>query len=245
MILENLIWNWLANCRAARFAKSFFGQRAAPHLEFEKSLMLLPFVRRVALCLCWSFFLAFPAIVFGQTNYYATNGTEYAIIGLLPGDQVFPDASITPSGGFVVWQDNITDGSGFGISARRLDSTLSGTLSTFRVNVIGTNDQQNPRVALLKNNGAVFVWQGGLIGFQRVYARFLTSSNTWLTTNGIAASTYPNQNNFQTNPAVAVLNNSNVVVVWSSFDQAGSNSLQDVYAQIYTPTGQKVGTNFL
>ncbi len=52
-------------------------------------------------------------------------------------------------------------------------------------------------------------------------------------------------NNFQINPAVAVLNNSNVVVVWGSFDQAGSNSLQDVYGQILSPTGQTIGSEFL
>jgi hypothetical protein len=52
-------------------------------------------------------------------------------------------------------------------------------------------------------------------------------------------------NNFQVNPAVAVLNNSNVVVVWGSFDEAGSNSLQDVYGQIFSQAGQKIGGEFL
>ena len=129
------------------------------------------------------------------------------------------------------------------MSAQRLDGTLSGSGSTFRVNVQGTNDQENPRVALLKNGGAVFVWQGGQEGFQHIYARFLTPTNTFLTTTDVVVSTFTN--NFQINPAVAVLNNSNVVVVWASFDQAGSNSLQDVYGQILSPTGQKIGTNFL
>ena len=136
-------------------------------------MSLLSFTRQTAVCFCWGLVLTLPAAVFGQTNYYATNGTEYAIIGSLPGDQVWPDVAATPAGGFVVWQDNITDGSGWGVSARRLDSTLSGTLSTFRVNVQGTNDQENPRVAMLKNGGAVFVWQGGLKGYQHIYARFL------------------------------------------------------------------------
>jgi hypothetical protein len=225
----------------SQFVRNFFGQIARARLGFEKSFML--FARRVIFCFCWSIFLAVPAAVFGQTNYYAPNGTEYRIIGALPGDQVFPDASVTPSGGFVVWQDNITDGSGFGISARRLDSTLSGTLSTFRVNVQGTNEQQNPRVALLKNGGAAFVWQSGKLGFQHINARFMNSSNTFLTSTDLVVST-PTKN-FQINPAVTVLNNSNVVVVWGSFDQVNSNSLQDVYCQIYSQTGQKIGTNFL
>ncbi|MGD0206843.1 MAG: hypothetical protein ABSC89_04470 [Verrucomicrobiota bacterium] len=250
--------------------------------------------RRAAICLCWGLALAAPVAVFGQA-YYRTNGTEYAIVGSLPGDQVLPDVAVTPSGGFVVWQDNITDGSGWGVSARRLDSTLSGTLSTFRVNVQGTNDQENPRVALLKNGGAVFVWQGGQKGFQQIYARFLSPTNTWLTTsdvpisaqfvtnvlvlNGyatnrtltvktnwnpshtkitgyttnttttvtktVATNTTVNTVNFQINPAVATLANGNVVIVWGSFDQAGPNSLQDVYGQILSPAGVKIGAEFL
>ena len=40
------------------------------------------------------------------------------MVGSLPGDQVLPDVAITPAGGFVVWQDNVTDGSGWGVSAR-------------------------------------------------------------------------------------------------------------------------------
>ena len=207
-----------------------------------KTFMLL-FAHRAVFCFCWGLFLAVPAAVFGQTNYYSKNGTEYAVVGSMPGDQVFPDAAVTPAGGFVVWQDNATDGSGWGVSARRLDSTLSGTLGAFRVNVQGTNSQENPRVALLKNGGAVFVWQSGQESHQHIFARFLTPANTFLSTTDVLVSTFTN--NFQINPVVATLNDSNVVLVWASFDQASSNSLQDVYGQILSPTGTKVGTNFL
>ncbi len=200
-------------------------------------------VRRVVRSLCWGLCLALPAAVTAQTNYYGRNGTEYAIVGSLPGDQVWPDVALTPNGGFVVWQDNVTDGSGWGISAEALNSTLSGSLSTFRVNVQGTNDQENPRVAILKNGGTAFVWQGGKSGFQHIYGRFLNASNTFLTTTDLVVSTFTN--NFQVNPALAALNNSNVVVVWSSFDQVRSNSLLDVYGQLLSPTGQRIGTNFL
>ena len=227
-----------------RFYELIFGQITQARLESYKPIMsLLSSAGRIHLHFCLGLCLMIPAAVFGQTNYYATNGIEYSVVGSLLGDQVFPDAAVSPNGGFVVWQDNITDGSGSGISARRVDSTLSGTLGTFRVNAKGTNDQENPHVALLKNGGAVFVWQGGAPSYQHIYARFLTSSNTWLTTNDVSVSAFIN--NFQINPAVAVLNNSNVVVVWASMNQTGSNSLQDVYGQILSPTGQKVGGEFL
>ena len=231
--------------RRPRFGGNFFGQNAAMRLLSLVSPMSLSFARKAAVCFCQGLFLVMPAAVFAQTNYYTTNGTEYAIVGSLPGDQVWPDVAVGSGTnyGFEVWQDNATDGSGWGISTRRLDGTLSGALSPFRVNVQGTNDQQNPRVAVLKNGGAVFVWQGGVDGFQHIYARFLSPTNTWRTTTDEVVSAPTN--NFQINPAVAVLNNGNVAVVWASYDQASPTSMQDVYGQMFSPTGQAIGTNFL
>ena len=271
--------------------KIFFGQSVHAQLESARPFMFLSFARRAAIYLCLGLFLGLPAAVFGQANYYSRNGTEYSAIGALPGDQVFPDVAVTTTGGFMVWQDNITDGDGEGISARRLDGTLSGSLSTFRVNVQGTNNQENARVALLKDGGAVFVWQGGTPGQEQIYARFLSAGNTWLTATdvlvnarsassvvygyvtNITTTITTNWNarhdrinsyttnttstvttttnvingalNFHSSPAVATLNNGNVVVVWGSFDQVGATSLQDVYGQLFSPAGQKIGGEFL
>ena len=245
LFLEKIADNSCRNLSYVNFFKRIFGQNNLVGLEYAESFMSLslPFGRKAAVWFCWSLLFALPSAVFAQTNYFGTNGTQYAIVGQLPGDQVWPDISARTNGGFVVWQDNATDGSGWGVSARKLDSTLSGTLSTFRVNATGTNDQQNARVAMLKNGGAVFTWQGGAEGFQHIYARFMTPALTFLTTTDILVSVPAN--NFQVNPAVAVLNNSNVVVVWSSFNEAGQNSLQDVYGQLFTQDGQKIGNEFL
>ncbi|HSY18252.1 MAG TPA: hypothetical protein VK815_07965 [Candidatus Acidoferrales bacterium] len=194
-------------------------------------------------CLGAAFLSLLTVRVSAQTNYYNPNGTEYSVAGSQLGDQMYPAVALSATGGFLVWQDNITDGDGWGISARRLNSTLSGTLSTFRVNQAGAGDQEHPCVAMLKNGGAVFAWQGGLAGSQHIYSCFVTASNLFVTTNDVLVNTYTN--NFQVNPAVATLANSNVVVVWGSFDQVSSNSYQDVYGQILSPTGQKIGGEFL
>jgi hypothetical protein len=182
--------------------------------------------------------------VYGQTNstnYYAPQAGEYAPAGNLPGDQAMPCLSMSLSGGFLVWQDNITDGSGLGISAVRLDNTFSPTGGNFRVNVQGTNDQENPRVALLQNGGAAFVWQSGPLSFQHIMARFLSSSNLWVNSNDIQVNT---ATNYQINPALAVLTNGNVVVVWGSFGQDNPDGFQGVYGQILSPVGQKIGGEF-
>src|ERR1017187_7148740 len=117
------------------------------------------FARSALVCGCLA--AAAPAVVFGQTNSYLTNGIEYTIAGSLPGDQTHPSLGIKTTGGYIVWEDNLTDGDGLGISARRLDGSLSGSLSSFRVNANGAGDQERPQVALLNNGGAVFAWQGG------------------------------------------------------------------------------------
>ncbi|MGD0259142.1 MAG: fibronectin type III domain-containing protein [Verrucomicrobiota bacterium] len=200
------------------------------------------FARNALVCGCLA--VAAPAVVFGQTNNYLTNGVEYAIAGSLPGDQTRPYLAINSAGGYLVWEDNLTDGDGLGISARQLDSTLSGTFSSFRVNFIGAGDQELPQVALLNSGGAVFVWQGGQRSYQHIYARFLSASGTWVTpASDVLVNTFTN--NFQVNPAVAVLANGNVVVVWGSFNEVSASSLQDVYGQVLSPTGQKVGGEFL
>jgi hypothetical protein len=305
MNLEHWINNWFANQRAmrlffprrARLGEVFFGQTARLRLVFKEPFMsLLLFARRAAICFCWGLAVGIPAAVFAQADYYTTNGAEYAIVGSLPGDQVFPDAAVTPNGGFVVWQDNTVDGSGWGISATRLDPALNADLtwSDKKVNFQVTNDQENPRVALLKNGGAVFVWQGGPSAAQQIYARFLAPTNAgyvWLTTNDMILNTpsatkvsytysyttnttstvkkttvrgkttyitnitakvtttgvtnLPGSGTFRANPAVAALAGSNVVVVWASFNQAGPGSMLDVYGQVLTPAGQKVGGEFL
>ena len=239
--------SWYPNVAGAKKSAAmtgFFRQIRRGGLSFTRRMILSSVrARTVAVCVGWALVGLAASNSPAQTNYYSANGAEYAIVGQLPGDQVYPDAAITPTNGFVVWQDNATDGDGWGVSAQRLDGTQTGAYSPFRVNVIGTGDQQNPRVAMLQRGGAAFVWQGGKQGQQQIYARFLSATNTFLGTNDILVNTVTN--NFSGRPALAVLTNGNVAVVWSSFDRVATNSLLDVYGQILSTNGAKVGTNFL
>jgi hypothetical protein len=172
---------------------------------------------------------------------YSTNGGEYAISGNLPGDQVHPQVALGANGGYLVWEDNTIDGDGLGISAIQLGRSLSGSLSPFRVNSIGAADQEKPQVSLLQEGGAVFVWQGGPLGHQHIFARFLSANNTWLNSD-VQVNSF-NQS-FQANPGVATLANGNVVVVWSSYNQQSSNSMHDIYGQLFSPAGDKIGSEF-
>lgn len=182
--------------------------------------------------------ITLPNFAFSQSSYVPQAG-EYAPIGNFTGDQVAPNVSLKVGGGFMVWQENVVDGDGLGISAARLDSSFNSPFGTIRVNQQGAFDQEKPKVALLNNGGAVFVWQGGKLGFQHIQARFLSSANTWVT-GDIMVNASTNYN--QTDASVAVLTNGNVVVVWTSYDQDGS--MQGVYGQQFNSTGSKIGTEF-
>ena len=176
-------------------------------------------------------------LVFGQT-VFAPQGGEYGITAPLVGDQVAAAASVNASGGYILWHDNITDTNGHGVSAIRLDANYSATFSSFRVNEQQNGDQNFPAVSMLNGGGAAFVWQGGKQGFQKIYARFISAANTWLTGEVMVNSF---TNNFQSGPVAATLTNGNVVVVWDSYNQVSASSYRDVYSIRFTPAGAKIG----
>ena len=181
---------------------------------------------------------ALPMAVFGVVPYQP-NGSQYAIIGSLPGDQTKPQVALGRSGGYLVWQDNVTDASGFGISARRLDANVSGDRNVFRVNESAEGDQENPQVVLLADGGAAFVWQGGAPGAQDIFVRFMSPDNTFQTGEVVVNS---HTAGLQCDPVLSALADGSLVVAWSSHDQDGS--MQGVYAQRLTAAGQRIGTEF-
>src|SRR5579859_7035677 len=76
-----------------KFVAGSCGQNNSRRLKSAESHMPFPSARRAATCFCWGLFLAIPFASFSQ-NTYTPNGTEYSIIGSLPGDQVYPDIGL-------------------------------------------------------------------------------------------------------------------------------------------------------
>lgn len=176
----------------------------------------------------------------GAQNAFSPGGNEYPIVGNLLGEQTWPQAAVNTNGGVLVWQDNNADGNGLGIRASRLNPGLMAVGGIFRVNSIAAGDQEKPRVALLQNGGAVIVWQGGTVGFQKIFARFLNPTGTNFVANDVMVNTYTNS--FQIDPAVATLADGSVIVVWASDGQDGS--YQGIFGQRFTAAGGKLGPEF-
>jgi hypothetical protein len=188
--------------------------------------------------------LAFPALLWSQTN--GLQPGEFTVSGALRGDQIFPSIAFGASGGFAVWHDNVTDPSGLGISARRLNAALVPGGEVIHVNQTMGNDQSRPKVAMLNDGGAVIVYQSGKPGAQNVLARFLTSAggfagdevlvnnaafntiNRYTTNWTLIRNNRPrtqkyrirelinSRHEFNANPNVITLNDGSVVVAYSS-----------------------------
>jgi len=241
---------------------------------------------------------AFPWVVRGQA--LSQDGGEFAIGRSLRGDQMNPALSLSATGGYLAWQDNVIDRDGQGVGAQRLGADFAPVMSGRRVNQITAGNQRLPQVARLTDGGQVFVWEAGRADFPGVYARFMGPLGAFLTPDiKVNRSSYSATNQITTNwiawrngvltnrqftftqaitefreaardPAVTCLQDGNVVVaytcyrkVWSSSSDlvniaklyAGQevmhsklqptsgylDSMQDVLIRRVAPTGKRLG----
>jgi len=190
-------------------------------------------------------FLAGSAALWGQ-NPVVPQGGEFSILGSLPGDQVWPSISLTPSAGIITWQDNGLEKMGSQVGGSLLNNG-SGPSKIFRANNTKTGDKLNPKVALLANNNVLSVWQSSVAGTPDIYARLARNTGD---TNSYGTNFYTidlrlnsHLADQQVNPVVAALPDGSAVVAWQSFGQDGS--LWGVYARRLLPTGKTPAKEFL
>lgn len=169
---------------------------------------------------------------------FVPEGAQYQAAGSVVGDQVSPVIAFRPSGGWLAWQDNSTDGVGFGISARRLTSQLTG-LSSFRVNETTVGDQENVQVVLLPDGGAFLVWQSGTPGAQSVMGRILKPDGKFAAGEFLISGGNTVNNR---EPSIAINKDGTVLVVWAS--DAGDGNMLGVQGQLYTTAGVPSGGSF-
>jgi len=167
---------------------------------------------------------------------FLKSGTEFPVAGSLGGDQVRPAVAFEGGRGYVVWQDNATDGDGLGISARRLGASMSGEFGTIRINQNAVGDQENPKVALASGDGAMVVWQGGAFGQQQIFARVIGRSGTFAS-GDLAISPASHGNCRQ--PSIVRLNDGSFVIAWTAFGPDGE--MDGVFLQRISSKGDKIG----
>lgn len=183
-----------------------------------------------------------PAFAIAQPTPTAL-GAEFPIVGSITGDQMFPQLAANATGGYLVWQDNSVTDLGLRIRAARMNTALSPVDGPIIVSSAAKSktagNQEKPQVALLSDGGAAIVWQGGKPGKQQIFARFVSAEGL-LVKKDIRISR--NTKNNQSDPAVTVLNDGSILIVWSSSRQDGD--MDGIFGQRLSATGSKVGNEF-
>lgn len=169
----------------------------------------------------------------------APAGGEYRFLPALAGDQMLPQISFNEKGGYLVTQDNSIDGNGLGIRARKYYPDLAGSRWTFQVNSESLGEQQNARVAMLANGGAVFAWQGSTAQGNRIFVRAIDENSIFTGPEALASSSAVGH---QSDPALAVLADQTAVVVWTEWNRDGN--MQGVFAQRLSSAGARLGETF-
>jgi len=148
-----------------------------------------------------------------QVNTYATTA------------QSQPSLGVAPSGDFVVaWTSFGQDGSGYGIFARRFDSSgVALDTTEFQVNTYTTNTQYRPSVGVAPSGDFVVTWASGFqdgsdIG---IFTRRFSSAGVPLDTTEFQVNKYTTD--YQSRPSVGVAPSGDFVVAWTSDGQDGSD----------------------
>ncbi len=159
-------------------------------------------------------------------------GSEFELNSTTTGDQRGPRTAASSSGAFVaVWQGPESGGSQ-GIRAQRYSSSGVAAGSEFVVNGTTSGDQTQPAVAMLAQRR----FRGRLAGAGRLRHRHLRPP---LLANGTAVSSEVAVNatttGAQETPAVAYLEDGQILVAWRSDGQDGSSG--GIYARTIAANG--------
>jgi hypothetical protein len=162
-------------------------------------------------------------------------GGEVAVNTTTAGDQGYPYGpaiAAEPGGGFsVAWTSDGQDGSGYGVYARRLDSTGAPLGGEVAVNTTTAGDQGSygPAIAAEPGGGFTVAWESdGQDGSgYGVYARFFDATGAPLT-GEVAVNTTTAENQWQ--PAIAPGGEGGLTAAWASYPFPG------VYARLFADT---------
>jgi len=151
-----------------------------------------------------------------------------------------PHCGMDGEGNFIIITDRM-HGSRHRIEARKYDRECN-LIKSFSVSSDMSFSQLYPDIAMNANGNFVVAWQcpekdGSIYG---VYARrFDKGANPIGDEFQVNTTTYQSQHN----PAVAMAENGNFVIVWESYSQ--DESKEDIYAQLYDSAGNPIGSEFL
>lgn len=159
-------------------------------------------------------------------------------------------AGLADGGFIVVFGDSSTlygDTSGGGIVGQRFDAAGNPLGGAILINSTTSARQDDPAITQLSSGGFVVTWrdaslQGGDAVSSSIKARIFSSSGTAL---GSEFLVNTSTHSAQLQPAVTELLGGNFVITWTDNSGVGDPDYYSVKAQIFTPTGTRVGGELL
>ena len=157
---------------------------------------------------------------------------------LVNAEQISPAIAMNDSGNIVItWEDNRNGN--WDIYAQRLTRSGSMVGSNFNVNDDGgTTSQIASSIAIDGSGNMVITWEDSRNGNIDIYTQRYDSIGNSLGNNFIVNDDAGNTS--QIAPAIAMVENSNMVVTWEDV----RNGNTDIYAQFYDGNGNSLGNNF-
>lgn len=200
-------------------------------IERDKSMMRKLFVISIVVQLICTMFFSF---MIRTDNKGEPVGGEFQVNTFSSDYLTRPRAAMDSSGNFVItWNSRGKDGWGWGVAARRFDSTGNPFGDEFLVNTRVDGDQVGPDVDMDPNGNFVIAWSGAGVGDDSgIHAQRFDNNGNRL---GSEFTVNNNTAGGQQLPTVAMDANGNFVVAWS---------VGDIYARLFDNNGNPKGDDF-
>jgi Ca2+-binding RTX toxin-like protein len=167
----------------------------------------------------------------------APNGNEFRVNTTTTNDQSEPSIAALSNGGFVVtWRSETANG--YSVVQQRYDANKNPVGNETTILAIPTNNGTNttPEVVGLANGGYVVMYDKPYTG---VYVRIYDNNGNGGSELKVNASAL----NINGNASITALTGGGFVVTWDNYTYQIDNT-SDVFGQIYSASGTKVGNEF-
>jgi hypothetical protein len=170
--------------------------------------------------------------------------TEFQVNTYTTGSQIYPSVAMDHNGDYVItWASSGQDGYNYGIFAQRYDSNGVTQGSEFQVNTVNIGRQISAVIAMDNAGDFVIAWSTYDTYNGQDWEIHAQRYNQAGMPQGSEFSVNKYTTNQQIQPAIAMDNDGNFVVSWSSFAQSNPNS-NDIYAQRFDSLGLAQGSEF-
>jgi len=164
-------------------------------------------------------------------------GVEFQVNTFTLYEQSRPAVAMRTDGAFIVAWQSAQDGAGFGVFARRFDSSGAGVGVEFQVNGSTLANERYPAVGVDAAGRFVVSWSGNDGSGYGVFARRFEASGAGVATEFQVSVYTTGSQNF---PTVDLESEGGFVITWNSADQDGSGT--GVFARRFDAAGVPVAS---